>query len=205
MPAISIVVPVYKSERYLNQCIDSILNQTFLDYELILVDDGSSDNSPTICDSYAVKDNRIKVIHKENGGVTEARKTGCLHAKGDYITFIDSDDYIASDMLYKMIEKARETDADYVQTGFSYVWENKSLDRTYNEIIFSRDELRSGIIPDFIYMKDIPIPGYACGYICKKEIVDSVMIKIPSELVIKEDRLAMLHILNHLNKYPSLK
>lgn len=98
-PLISIIVPVYKVEKYLPACIDSILAQTFMNFELILVDDGSLDNSGKICDEYAQKDNRIKVIHQENGGVTKARATGVNHASGEFVTFVDSDDTIPNDAI----------------------------------------------------------------------------------------------------------
>ncbi|MFJ8352992.1 glycosyltransferase family 2 protein [Bacillus paramycoides] len=104
-PKISIIVPVYKVERYIHKCIDSILMQTFEDFELILVDDGSPDTCGEICDRYADKDIRIKVIHKENGGLSSARNAGLENAKGDYIGFVDSDDWIEPDMyelLYGM-------------------------------------------------------------------------------------------------------
>ena len=94
MPRLSIIVPVYKVEKYIHKCVDSILNQTFTDYELILVDDGSPDNCGKICDEYAKKDSRVKVIHKKNGGQSSARNKGLDHAKGNYISFIDSDDDI---------------------------------------------------------------------------------------------------------------
>lgn len=104
---ISIIVPIYKVESYIEKCIDSILNQTFTDFELILVDDGSPDRCPQICDEYAKKDGRIKVLHKENGGLSDARNAGIEIATGKYIAFVDSDDYVAPDMyekLYKLIE-----------------------------------------------------------------------------------------------------
>ncbi|MBR8702625.1 glycosyltransferase family 2 protein [Porphyromonas levii] len=93
-PFLSIIVPVYNVEKYLNECVDSILGQDFTDFELILVDDGSPDNCPAICDEYAEKDNRVIVIHKENGGLSSARNAGIDICKGEYIWFIDSDDYI---------------------------------------------------------------------------------------------------------------
>lgn len=96
---ISVIVPIYKVEKYLNQCIDSILKQTFEDFELILVDDGSPDNSGAICDEYAAIDKRVVCIHKENGGLSSARNAGIEIARGEYIVFIDSDDFIASNML----------------------------------------------------------------------------------------------------------
>ncbi|MDR2623947.1 MAG: glycosyltransferase [Methanobrevibacter sp.] len=103
---ISIIVPVYNVEKYLKRCIDSILNQTFKDFELILVNDGSTDDSGKICDDYKEKDNRIKVIHKKNGGLSSARNAGIDVAQGGYYGFVDSDDYISYDMyecLYKLI------------------------------------------------------------------------------------------------------
>ena len=98
-PKISVIVPVYKVEQYLPRCVDSILSQSFSDFELILVDDGSPDNCGKICDEYAVKDSRVKVIHKENGGVSTARNVGIKKATGEWITFIDADDYIEQGFL----------------------------------------------------------------------------------------------------------
>ena len=105
---ISIVIPIYNVDKYLKKCIESVLNQTYSNLEIILVDDGSPDNCPQICDEYRKKDSRIKVIHKENGGLSDARNVGIDHAKGEYITFIDSDDYVANDYieyLYNLIVK----------------------------------------------------------------------------------------------------
>ena len=95
----SVVVPVYKVEEYINECVDSILNLSFDDFEVILVDDGSPDNCGKICDEYAKKDERVRVIHKENGGLVSARQAGIKIARGEYIVNIDSDDYIDKDML----------------------------------------------------------------------------------------------------------
>ena len=99
MAEVSIIVPVYQVEKYIRQCVDSILAQTFTDFELILVDDGSKDQSGQICDEYARMDTRVKVIHKENGGLSDARNTGMDQASGKYFMFVDSDDYIAPTML----------------------------------------------------------------------------------------------------------
>ena len=124
-PAISIIVPVYNVEKYLSRCVDSILAQTFRDFELILVDDGSTDKSAEICDKYAAKDSRIKVIHKENGGQSSARNNGLEIAIGKYIGFVDSDDWISTDCfeyLYTLIEKFN---ADAVSADFVFAYENK--------------------------------------------------------------------------------
>ena len=114
MPLISVIVPVYKVEAYLPACVDSILMQTFTDFELILVDDGSPDTCGVMCDDYARTDARIRVIHKENAGVSAARNTGLAAAAGEYIAFVDSDDIVSVDYLYCMIQAAEKTDADLV-------------------------------------------------------------------------------------------
>lgn len=106
--SISVIVPVYNAENTLRQCVDSILKQEFRDFELILVDDGSKDQSPDICDEYALQDNRVKVFHKSNGGVSSARNLGLDNAKGEWITFIDSDDYISDGYLAGVV--GREED-----------------------------------------------------------------------------------------------
>ena len=113
-PFFSVIVPVYNVEKYLAECIESILNQTFADFELILVDDGSTDNSPQICDGYAGKDQRIKVVHKRNGGHTSARKAGATIATGEYVVTVDSDDWIAKDLLKLLYDTVNKGSLDAV-------------------------------------------------------------------------------------------
>lgn len=115
MPKVSIIMPVYNSERYLSATIDSVLNQTYKDFELILVDDGSSDSSGSICDNYAEKDCRIVVVHKTNGGICNARNAGLRVAKGEYIGFCDNDDYMMPQSLEKAVMAADSTNADIVR------------------------------------------------------------------------------------------
>ena len=103
MPTVSIIVPIYKVEKYLPECIHSALSQTFSDFELILVDDGSPDNCGAICEEYARKDARIRVIHKENGGLSDARNAGLDMASGKYVYFLDSDDRISPDLLATVV------------------------------------------------------------------------------------------------------
>lgn len=121
MKSISIIVPVYNVEKYLARCVESILNQTFKDFELILVDDGSSDKSGVMCEQYAKHDKRIKVLHKENGGLSSARNAGLEIAEGKYIGFIDSDDWIMTDMYQFLFDMTNEFHADIVQCGFRKV------------------------------------------------------------------------------------
>lgn len=114
----SIIIPCYKVEQYLHQCVDSVLAQTFEDYEIILVDDGSPDRSPAICDEYAIKDNRVKVIHKPNGGLSDARNAGLDVAQGEYVIFLDSDDWWDDkDALRKIDSCIKESGADIVVIG----------------------------------------------------------------------------------------
>lgn len=118
---VSIIVPVYKAEPYIRKCIDSILSQTFTNFELLLIDDGSPDNCGKICDEYAELDTRVHVFHKENGGVSAARNLGLDHAKGDYVCFIDSDDWIDPDMLETLIGWEQKKQTDLLFFGLKYV------------------------------------------------------------------------------------
>ena len=128
MSKVSVIVPVYNTEQYLPRCIDSILAQTFTDFELILVNDGSTDNSGMICNEYAKKDSRIIVIHKENGGVSSARNLGIDNAKGKYITFVDSDDYILSQYLDNIYTCLIKVKADLIFTSYTdIINEEKSI------------------------------------------------------------------------------
>ena len=117
-PLLSIIVPIYNVEQYLDRCIQSILNQTYQNLEIILVDDGATDCSGAIADSYAAKDKRIKVFHKENGGLSDARNYGLEHVTGDYILFIDSDDFIVNIMCERLITVANNNNADIVSCNY---------------------------------------------------------------------------------------
>jgi glycosyltransferase involved in cell wall biosynthesis len=117
-PLISVIVPVYKVEQYLRTCIDSVINQTYSNWELILVDDGSPDNSPRICDEYAAKDKRIKVFHKANGGVSSARNMALNNSKGEYITFLDGDDFLHAEYLAVLHNLSIKYEADITQCSF---------------------------------------------------------------------------------------
>lgn len=132
---ISVIVPVYNVEPYLCRCIDSIIAQTYKDLEIILVDDGSPDNCGAICDEYAVKDSRVKVIHKKNGGLSSARNAGLVAATGEYIAFVDSDDWIDCTMYAKMVQLAAYYDADIVECGYRWVKPDKTLDDKNNRSV----------------------------------------------------------------------
>ncbi len=117
---LSIVIPIYKAENTLNRCVESVVNQSFSDFELILVDDGSPDACPRLCDNWATKDKRIRVVHKANGGLSDARNRGISVASGDYITFIDADDYIADETLGLLVEACdKHPDSDIIEYPIS--------------------------------------------------------------------------------------
>ena len=127
MAIISTIIPIYKVEKYLQTCIESVVNQTIKDLEIILVDDGSPDYCPEICDAWAQKDSRIKVIHKENGGLSDARNAGLDIAQGEYISFVDSDDWIAPNMYEIMLEVIEKEHADICACGIMGCYPSKNV------------------------------------------------------------------------------
>lgn len=136
---ISVVIPVYNVEKYVEECIISVINQTYTNIEIILVDDGSKDSSGKICDLYSKKDSRIKVIHKENGGLSDARNAGIDEARGKYITFIDSDDYVDEKYIEVLYESLTSSNAQMSQCGIKKFYENG----TTEDIYYSSDCVKS--------------------------------------------------------------
>ena len=135
MCQISVVIPVYNIKDYIQKCVESILSQTFTGFEILLIDDGSTDGSQKICDEYGLKDERITVIHKKNGGLSSARNVGIKEAKGEYICFIDGDDYIDNDMLEILYEHAVRENADIVEVGSRWIYPNKRLEYSVDKTI----------------------------------------------------------------------
>ena len=155
-PAISIIVPVYKVEAYLDRCMETLLGQTFSDIEIILVDDGSPDRCPEMCDAYAAKDPRVKVIHKANGGLGFARNSGLDVASGEYVCFVDSDDYVMPEMCEKLYKKEQETVADIVYGGILYRKADGSVKPADNgraEIVWKGEEEIKQLLLDFVATK----------------------------------------------------
>ena len=192
---ISVIVPVYNVEKYFDACINSIISQTYKELEIILVDDGSTDSSGRLCDQYAKKDSRIKVIHKENGGVSSARNTGIDIATGEYITFVDADDYIDANMYETLYEMAIKTGAEIVECDFVYrkVPENvknqvyeisglKALEKLYS------DDTEYGILT-----------VSPCNKIFKRDIVSNIRFKVGCSIA--EDRDFILRVFFHTEKY----
>ena len=147
-PLISVIVPIYNVEQYLENCINSILNQTYRNLEVILVDDGSPDNCGKICDRYSDKDPRIKVIHKLNGGLSDARNKGIDTAEGEYLTFVDSDDTILPEMIDKLYQRIVIDQSDLAFCGYQQVNQKGDvLSEVYLEdnLLYGFDALRSFI------------------------------------------------------------
>ena len=134
MCVVSVIVPIYKVENVLHYCIDSILNQTYKDFELILVDDGSPDNSGKICYDYAEKDSRIKVIHKKNGGLSDARNVGMAVATGEYISFIDSDDYVSDDFFECLLDIMNKENSDIAECSVVKFYEDNRFDEFSDDL-----------------------------------------------------------------------
>ncbi len=169
-PKISIVVPIYNVEKYLKKCIDSIRVQTFEDFELLLVDDGSPDNCGEICDRYAKEDSRIKVIHKKNGGLSDARNAGIDIARGDYIGFIDSDDFIENDMYQTLYDLVKNADADMAVCGVYNVYTQKTVTQYDGDETFvcNNEEAFNYIL------QGTKIPATICNKLIKREIFDNI-------------------------------
>ena len=163
MPELSVIVPIYKVEQYLEICINSILNQEYQDFELVLVDDGSPDRCPEICDRKAAEDKRIRVIHQQNQGLVTARRTGLQAAVGKYIAFVDSDDRICQDYFFRMMKCAQESHAEVVISGYrqgteeqsekkrnridSGVYTGKNLETFRNRCLYDGVYYQAGIVP----------------------------------------------------------
>lgn len=150
-PLISVIVPVYKVEPYLDKCISSIANQTYRNLEIILVDDGSPDNCPATSDAWAEKDSRIRVIHKTNGGLSDARNAGMAVATGELMAFVDSDDWIAQDMYEHLYQRLLEDGSDIAACGVQMVWEDKTPSRMLTRegnCVLNQEEAMRAIIEE---------------------------------------------------------
>ena len=148
---ISVIVPVYKVEPYLDKCLSAIVNQTYTNLEIILVDDGSPDNCPAMCDAWAEKDSRIRVIHKTNGGLSDARNAGMAVATGELMAFVDSDDWIAPDMYEHLYRRLAEDNSDIAACGVQMVWEDKTPSRTLTRegsCVLNQEEAMRAIIEE---------------------------------------------------------
>ena len=199
MPKISVVIPVYNTERFIARLIESVMTQTFEDFELILVDDGSKDASGEICDRFAAKySGKVRVKHNENQGVSSARNCGIDMATGEWVTFIDSDDYILPQYLQNLYDNAEKFNSDFVMTGIVRRYEEKPIDdvvREWSECVVTREEIAK--------LYDLEIMQYQKGPVIKlfkREILNKHGIRFDKRLSRGEDALFVYTYLLHCSK-----
>lgn len=197
-PKISIVVPIFKVEKFIFKCVKSIQNQTYQNLEIILVDDGSPDNCPQICDQLASEDSRIKVIHKDNGGLSSARNAGIDIARGEFIMFVDSDDSIHPQMCEVLINSICSLGVDIACCTFKKVKENRVVkDKIINLNKLDLKVYENNGVMDLLFNKKIPLIMTAWGKLYKKEIFKNI--RYPKG-VIHEDEAIIHHILSECKK-----
>lgn len=205
MPQVSVIVPVYNAEKYLAECVDSILAQTLRDIEVILVDDGSTDFSPAMCDAYAEKDCRVKVIHKANGRAASARNAGLKIAQGEYIAFVDSDDWIAPEMYEKMLAAGADVClCDYVrfqeEKEFSFTQPN------IREGFYNKGQIRKEIYPHLV-MDGLEYPITISNWVLaiKHTIIKDNNLSYREDILISEDAPFGSEVLYCANSFAYLK
>ena len=172
---ISIIVPVYNIEVYLDRCIQSIINQTYSNLEIILVDDGSYDGSSVICDEWAKKDARIKTIHKENGGLSDARNKGVDISSGDYIGFVDGDDWIAPEMIERLLQAILKDKSDIAACAVEMIWENSNATRMFTyrgDCVLSKEEAQKALLEETLLKQPVWYKLY------KKDIVNCLPFEV---------------------------
>lgn len=188
MPKISVIIPVYNAEKYLKECIDSVLNQTFDDFEVLIINDGSTDESGKICDEYAQKDARVKVFHKENGGVSSARNLGLDNAKGEWITFVDSDDYISEDYFQPILKYCEQ---DYIiVNSHEILGDKKTVYRSFDSQTLVLDDF----LNQYNLYNDFATPW---AKFFKKEIILNNKIRFNEKLSRSEDVIFNLEYIIH--------
>lgn len=194
---ISIVIPVYNVEKYLKQCLDSIINQTYTNLEIILVDDGNTDNSGTICDYYSKIDKRIRVIHKKNEGQSIARNIGIKVSNGKYIGFLDSDDWVEQDMYRFLIENIEKYNADIISCNLVFEYKDRTIvpRKENNTIIFFDENNKKDLIKNFLLHKIYD--GAVWNKLYKKELFDNIIFPINQYY---EDNFIVFDLLNAANK-----
>lgn len=198
---VSVIVPVYNAEKYLARCIDSICTQTYIDLEILLIDDGSRDNSGIICDEYAKKDKRIRVIHRENSGVSITRNIGIKEAKGDYIAFVDADDFIDKDMLDTLVKRAIKCCSDIVMCKY-YIKKLKEVSvvaMDYEEVYNGEEDVKSKLL--YAYYTDYHNGLYSlCNKLIKRSIYSTYDIEFNPFLKRGEDAWFIFQCLKHCRR-----
>lgn len=182
---ISVIVPVFKAEKYICKCVNSILKQTYCNLEVILVDDGSPDNSGKICDEYAEMDNRVRVIHQVNSGVAVARNTGLDIAQGDYVTFVDSDDYLDLEMYQAMMDIVEKYECDVVMCDClkEFIDHSEVYTHDIRGGYYNYEQLRNEYFPHLLMMENVEYPATISNWLClfkNRRHKDSELYYLPS-------------------------
>ena len=172
-PLISIIIPVYNVEQYLDECMASVLNQTYTNLEIVLVDDGSKDRSPELCDNYAVKDARVKVLHKENGGPMSACITGVERAKGEYLAFMDSDDWVDLTMIEELVKETTGNDKEMICSNYIIEKAKQSIriKQSMQPGIYDRDAIEEKLFPCLLGNEERRIHGSRCMKLISKKLI----------------------------------
>ena len=200
-PLITVVVPIFKVEKFLDKCIESIVNQTYKNLEIILIDDGSPDNCPEICDKWSKIDKRIVVIHKINSGVSAARNTGIKNSNGKFITFVDADDYLERDIINKALYKIQSTNSQLCQWGYSIIKDNKKIkgpDIFYNKS--DKEKLYASVIS--YRQNEFELGTYfraVWGKLFYTDLIKDNNILFEDDLYIGEDAIFLLKYLSYIN------
>lgn len=208
MPQVSVIIPVYKAEKYLEKCVRSVLNQTFHDLEVILVDDGSPDSSGQICEEYAKKDSRIKVIHQKNAGVAVARNVGLDLAAGEYITFVDSDDYIRPQMYEEMLKCAQNNHCDLVMCDCMKVYSDGRKVMYSHNIrggFYNEEQLHLEYYPHLLIMPSIEYPATISNWVCMFKNIGQRMPRYEVGIRYSEDWLFGCQMMLQVNSLYYLK
>lgn len=198
---ISVIVPIYNVEKYIHECLSSVLNQTYKNLEIILIDDGSQDMSGKICDEYGFKDNRIIVIHKKNGGLSAARNLGLKKSNGKYVVFIDSDDYLSENYVYLLYMSIKNNNSDIAICSYKFIKQNKNetrLSTLINNVSYSNVDILKNLLKG-------NIECYAWNKIYKKKLFDLNNITFPENkfyedittfvrLIIKSNRISYVDV-----------
>lgn len=172
-PLISIIIPVYNVEQYLDECMVSVLNQTYTNMEIVLVDDGSKDRSPELCDTYAVKDERVKVIHKENGGPMSACIIGVERAKGEYLAFMDSDDWVDLTMIEELVKETTGNDKEMICSNYIIEKSNQSIKikQSMKPGVYDREAIEEKLFPCLLGNEERRIHGSRCMKLISKKLI----------------------------------
>lgn len=192
---VSIIVPIYNTAGYLAECLDSVMNQTLKETEIICVDDGSTDDTPLILEKYAARDGRVKIIHKENGGPVSARKTGVSVANGRYIGFVDSDDWVEADMYEKLYHIAEDNSVDMVTCGFFLEgnYTTKHMDTVCQGLYSGKDmqTLRERAIYN-LEKQSSGLKASLCYKLFKRELIQNAQSRIPNDITMADDKVCLL-------------